>query len=212
MKNGKIRVLSLLLAIMMVAGIFASCAKAPAETTGGETTDEVETTASPTETDESKESAAKDTTDESIANSSDTEDSNTDESASESSSSSCSASGTEETETKQESSTETPTESETESQTEAVTDEPLLPSLIEGENAPLIELADRLANGVNAYYTDTKRTGYHFYNQNASVTCDLQNTKVVSAISNNSPVDKTAAAAARRKGDATLTALPKDGA
>ena len=189
MKNGKIRVLSLLLAITMVAGIFASCAKALAETTGGETTDEVETTASPTETDESKESAAKDTTDEPIANSSDTEDSNTedsntDESAPESSSSSCSASGTEETETKQESSTETPTESETESQTEAVTDEPLLPSLIEGENAPLIELADRLANGVNAYYTDTKRTGYHFYNQNASVTCDLQNTKVVSAISN----------------------------
>ncbi len=165
---------------MMVAGILVSCTKTPAETTSGETTDVIETTAPNTSTGESKESEATDDK---------TESSKKDDSATEGiggDSESDASSDTEGTVTELGSGTESETESENYSQTETATDEPLLPSLIEGENAALIEYADRLANGVNAYFTDTKRTGYHFYNQNTSVTCDLQNTKVVTAISNKS--------------------------
>lgn len=58
------------------------------------------------------------------------------------------------------------------------------PSLIEGENAEFIEYADRIANGVNAYFTDPTRTSYYFENKNVGVTCDLENTKLVSSIGN----------------------------
>ena len=58
------------------------------------------------------------------------------------------------------------------------------PALLEGDNAEFIEYADRIANGVNAYFTNPDRTGYYLDNQNVSVTYDLQNTKLVTAVSN----------------------------
>ena len=58
------------------------------------------------------------------------------------------------------------------------------PSLIDGENAEFIEYADRIANGVNAYFTDPTRNSYYFENKNVGVTCDLENTKLVSSIDN----------------------------
>ena len=108
---------------------------------------------------------------------------------------SCTQGGTENDETnpKEESesdeSSSTDNSEESSEQTPPIVDEETYPSLLEGENAELIEYADRLSNGVNAYFTDTNRTAFYFKNMNASVTCDLQDTKLVSSISNKYGVD-----------------------
>lgn len=77
------------------------------------------------------------------------------------------------------------TESETLEEDSTESEEVTSPSLIEGENASLIEYADRIANGVNAYFTTPDRVQYYFENQNVGVTCDLRDSKVVSSITNN---------------------------
>ncbi len=108
------------------------------------------------------------------------------ETETESSSESGSSSGNEESSNNQESSS---TESGDESE-ESTSDpddgyvEETYPSLLEGENAEYIEYADRIANGVNAYFTDPTRSSYFFENKNVGVTCDLQNTKLITSIDN----------------------------
>ena len=42
--------------------------------------------------------------------------------------------------------------------------------LLSGENAPIIELANTLKNGITAYFTDPTRNKYHFENKNVGVT------------------------------------------
>lgn len=178
MNKKELRILSLILAALMTVGIFASCGGKPEETTttGQETTDVGDPTDATKETTSSEAPSSAPTEIETT----ESEPENTGNSTEDTTDFATEGSSETVTET-----TETETESATVSETEvpSVTEE-TYPSLLEGENAELIEYADRIANGVNAYFTDTKRTGYHFYNQNTSVTCDLQNTKVVTAISN----------------------------
>ena len=57
-------------------------------------------------------------------------------------------------------------------------------SILEGENSALIEYADYIANGVNAYFTDPTRTAFYFENKYVDVTCDLSDSKMVSSITN----------------------------
>jgi len=132
MNNSKIRILALLLSLIMLVGILASC------TPGDENT-----------TDAESEVTVEQTSDTDVESKSETD-----------------------------MATETESESETDvEETETETDAPHL----EGENAELIETADKLKNGVNAYYNN-ELTNYFFENQNVSVLCDLQDTKVISKV------------------------------
>ena len=56
--------------------------------------------------------------------------------------------------------------------------------LLSGENAPIIELANTLKNGITAYFTDPTRNKYHFENKNVGVTYDLVGSKLVESITN----------------------------
>ncbi len=94
-----------------------------------------------------------------------------------------SATGTDGTDT---SGADTDTESaetvETESETES-----LPPPVLEGEYASAIAHANQLANGVQAYYTDPNRTGYHIENQNMMLDYTLSggDKPLVSALKNS---------------------------
>lgn len=168
--------LSLLLALLMLISVFAGCAKDPVETshttTAEESTDiKIETTVGD-ETDTSSDGKT-DAPDESGSdNFSDSETDTPDESKSDASSegetddtSNASSDGSEE-------STLDLTNESTEENTEEDTTVPLetdpLPKL-EGEFASLIESADRLANGVNAYFDSGDRKNFITENQNMAL-------------------------------------------
>ncbi len=185
MKKFNIKALSILLALVMLLGILASCATVEETTVAGSSETEDSTVTTQRETNDGDNST------EENPDKSDTEEDNSTE-------------GTSYESAEQDSDSEEVTESEalTDSEETTTVDESEAPtvtedtyvSLIDGENAELIENADRLVNGVNAYYTDTDRTAFHFYNKNTAVTCDLQSTKLVSSISDrygNSYIENT---------------------
>ncbi len=62
----------------------------------------------------------------------------------------------------------------TETETEETETEPVGP-LLEGEHAALIETADKLKNGVQAYFTDGKRNAFKFENLEMSLEYALRN-------------------------------------
>lgn len=183
MKKFNIKALSILLALVMLLGILASCTREEfTSATEGESTAATEATTA-TESKQTEAITSPDESEESqLPTDRETEaDSTTDEAET-------NVSGS-----------VTDSDATTETLTEAISEEPTVTeetyvSLIDGENAELIENADRLANGVNAYYTDTDRTAFHFYNKKTAVTCDLQSTKLVSSISDrygNSYIENT---------------------
>ncbi len=136
MKIKGTRILSLLIALIMFAGVLSSCVG--------------------------------------LFGNSETEGTSGSEGSSESSSSSGSGSSSESGDGSEESST-TPDDGYVEE---------TYPPLLNGDNAEFIEYADRIANGVNAYFTDPTRTSYYFENKNVCVTSDLENTKLISSIGN----------------------------
>ena len=149
MKRSALTLLALLLALVMTAGVFASCggnSSTEAETTtaqGAETSEE--TTSSDVETTEETETTAQ--------SSSETAESTSDETA-ENTESSDTAESSEATEETTEASEET-TEETTEKVIEA----------IENEHTQLIEHNADLANGVQAYFSDSTRKNFVIKNQ-----------------------------------------------
>lgn len=121
MKKRVLSLISLMLALIMLASLFAACG-------GGDKATETDGI----ETDSSTESAT------------DTEREN-------------------ESGSKAESATESDTEKETEGDTETH------PPLLDCDNAELIELADRLANGVNVFYPSSSRRDIIIENKNMSL-------------------------------------------
>jgi hypothetical protein len=165
MKRQFISLLALLLAVFMTAGVFASCSSGDGKTDTTASTDKEKTETNKEETTNEKGSDANsesETTVESV--SADTE-IQTD-------------AGTEpdsETETK---------DNETEKQTEQDT-EPVVGPTLEGKYGPTIEYANRISDGVQAYY-DIERTNYTVKNGNMSFSYPLSTNvdQVVSYIKN----------------------------
>ena len=101
---------------------------------------------------------------------------------------------------------------ETEAQTEATKD--TAPKL-EGENALLIENAERLANGVQSYYSDPDRTAYTVENQNMTLSYELTASKeqMVTALTDkkgNPYIENTMDAFVRMKNGKTYFASATD--
>ena len=136
MKSKKISVISLLLAALMLLGVLASCTPS-IETTNETTTAPVETTGS--------------------ESSSQTEDKETTESTSSKDNEVSDESALEDTESDSAIDSESASETETDSEEHCVTTETEAPILISGDNAELIHLSNKLANGVAPYYTDSSR-------------------------------------------------------
>ena len=187
MKRSFLNLISVILAALMIAGALSSCSfpqNEPDDTTA-ESKQNV-TTAPDNEDgndDTSASSTSKTETEVSVTDGEDTTPENTEGEGT-------TPNVTESESTKPEGETTKPVE--TESQGTSPEDsyvEETYPSLIDGENAVLIENADRLVNGVNAYYTDTNRNAFYFYNKNVAVTCGLRNNAMVSSISNKSGVN-----------------------
>ena len=147
MKSRKLSIISLILTVVMLLGIFASCSKSeettdittttPTETTKGETTEsKSEETTSQTKVDTTVETTGSEEVDDSTESDIMDTTSTTDT--------------TENTE-----SSEVATTSEEEEP--IVTTETEEPILISGDNAELIHLSNKLANGVSPYYSDSSR-------------------------------------------------------
>ena len=121
-----------------------------------------------------------------------------------------------ETETKIESESTTSSSTDRESESESKNEESeteISDIKLEGENADLIKTADALKNGVNAYYPGTDRSNYVFENLNADVHCDLQDTKLISKITDkngNSYIENTMDVFIRMKNGNTFYASESD--
>lgn len=146
MKTSKIKFLALLLSLSIFAGALAACG-------GGS---ETETNASPESSETEVISTDKESDSTEIENTTDGEIS----------------SETATVESESESGTEKANESETES-LPAETEEDTTP-LLEGKDAELIELADRLANTVNSYFPDPSRSSFVMENKNVSILYDME--------------------------------------
>lgn len=90
-----------------------------------------------------------------------------------------------ESEKESEKESESDTEKATETETEVYTEEDTTP-LLDCDNGPLIELANRLANDVKVYYSDADRTSVILENSNMSLEYELRGEKdqLVSSLKN----------------------------